>query len=75
MFEENFRITDLPSGDFNDESGLEFQVYSHDSVTRKPLLGVCSMRLAEIDHLEDGYAELTLLPQTYHKVKLTLHLH
>ncbi|XP_061173274.1 uncharacterized protein LOC133182440 [Saccostrea echinata] len=63
-FLEKFIINDVLPSDINDETVLEFQVYSSHHVTRRHLVGVASISLRAIETLENGLVDLTIMPQT-----------
>lgn len=65
---EKFVIKDLPSAEENEEGALEFQVYSSHHVSRRHLVGVASVRLADVDKLTSGQVELLVTPQTVYRV-------
>ena len=57
----------MPS-DITDESAIEFQVYSSHHVTRRHLVGVAAISLRDIEHLENGLKEMTIMPQSVYRV-------
>ena len=59
----------MPS-DINDDTILEFQVYSSHHVTRRHLVGVASISLRAIETLENGLVDLTIMPQTVFRVRI-----
>ncbi|XP_022330240.1 uncharacterized protein LOC111128726 [Crassostrea virginica] len=63
-FLEKFIINDIVPSDINDDTILEFQVYSSHHVTRRHLVGVASISLRAIETLENGLVDLTIMPQT-----------
>ena len=67
-FLEKFIINDVLPSDINDETVLEFQVYSSHHVTRRHLVGVASISLRAIETLENGLVDLTIMPQTVCRV-------
>lgn len=67
-FLEKFIINDVVPSDINDETVLEFQVYSSHHVTRRHLVGVTSISLRAIETLENGLVDLTIMPQTVYRV-------
>lgn len=69
-FFEKFIINDIVPSDINDETVLEFQVYSSHHVTRRHLVGVASISLRTIETLENGLVDLTIMPQTVFRVSM-----
>ena len=69
-FLEKFIINDIVPSDINDDTILEFQVYSSHHVTRRHLVGVASISLRAIETLENGLVDLTIMPQTVFRVRI-----
>ncbi|XP_035826582.1 synaptotagmin-1 [Aplysia californica] len=69
LFLEKFIIKDLSvPGDDSEEPAIEFQVYSSHHVSRRHLVGVASIRLADVDKLSSGQVELLVTPQTVYRM-------
>ena len=74
VFLEKFTITDLVPSDMDDKCAIEFQIYSSHNVTRRHLVGMSSIFLKDLCELENGLADLTIMPETVYRVsKITLH--
>lgn len=70
VFLEKFVINDIVPSDLTEESAIEFQVYSAHHVSRRHLVGVASMTLKDIEGLENGIADLIIMPQTVYRVSI-----
>ena len=70
MFLEKFTITDLVPSEMDDKAAIEFQIYSSHNVTRRHLIGMSSILLKNISQLENGLADLTIMPETVYRVSL-----
>ncbi|KAJ8309317.1 hypothetical protein KUTeg_014191 [Tegillarca granosa] len=68
VFLEKFVINDIVPSDLTEESAIEFQVYSAHHVSRRHLVGVASMTLKDIEGLENGIADLIIMPQTVYRL-------
>ncbi|XP_067680564.1 uncharacterized protein [Haliotis asinina] len=68
LFLEKFTIKDIVPTEINEESALEFQVYSSHHVSRRHLVGVGSVKLTDVEKLTSGLVDLTLMPQTVYRL-------
>ncbi|CAC5380377.1 unnamed protein product [Mytilus coruscus] len=68
VFLEKFTITDLVPSDMDDKAAIEFQIYSSHNVTRRHLVGMSSILLSNICELENGLADLTIMPETVYRL-------
>lgn len=57
----------MPS-DLSDDAAMEFQIYSSHHVSRRHLVGVASFLLKNVDRLDNGLIDLTIMPQTVFRV-------
>ncbi|XP_055957201.1 synaptotagmin-15 isoform X2 [Patella vulgata] len=68
LFLEKFCIKDIVPSEINEDSAIEFQVYSSHHVSRRHLVGVGSVRLMDVENLSTGQVDLTLYPQTVYRL-------
>lgn len=68
VFLEKFTITDLVPSDMDDKCAIEFQLYSSHNVTRRHLVGMSSILLKDLCELENGLADLTIMPETVYRL-------
>ncbi|ESO96569.1 synaptotagmin 21, partial [Lottia gigantea] len=68
LFLEKFCIKDLVPSEINEDSAIEFQVYSSHHVSRRHLVGVGSVRLMDVENLCNGQVDLILYPQTVYRL-------
>lgn len=52
----------------DDKAAIEFQIYSSHNVTRRHLVGMSSIYLSNLCELENGLADLTIMPETVYRV-------